>query len=93
MMNLFESGFKKSFKGLSLRIKAGETVALVGPSGGGKSSIVSLLEHFYEPNQGEITLDGIPIRDYNHAYYHEKVKLSPISLSPFTPTRISPQIF
>ncbi|GMT24067.1 hypothetical protein PFISCL1PPCAC_15364, partial [Pristionchus fissidentatus] len=62
-------------KGLSLHIRAGETVALVGPSGGGKSSIVSLLEHFYEPNEGEITLDGVAIRDYDHMYYHQKVAL------------------
>uniref|UniRef100_A0A1I7T770 ABC transporter domain-containing protein n=1 Tax=Caenorhabditis tropicalis TaxID=1561998 RepID=A0A1I7T770_9PELO len=62
-------------KDLTLNIKAGETVALVGPSGGGKSSIVSLIEHFYEPNEGTITLDGMHIKDINHIYYHQKVAL------------------
>ncbi|GMR48220.1 hypothetical protein PMAYCL1PPCAC_18415, partial [Pristionchus mayeri] len=62
-------------KGLDLCVKAGETVALVGPSGGGKSSIVSLIEHFYEPDEGAISLDGIPIRDFDHMYYHQKVAL------------------
>lgn len=62
-------------KDLTLSIKAGETVALVGPSGGGKSSIVSLIEHFYEPTEGSVTLDGIPIKDINHVYYHQKVAL------------------
>ena len=60
-------------QGLNLDIDAGQTVALVGPSGGGKSSIVALLEHFYEPDSGEITLDGVPIRDIDHMYYHQKV--------------------
>uniref|UniRef100_A0A8R1DK56 ABC transporter domain-containing protein n=1 Tax=Caenorhabditis japonica TaxID=281687 RepID=A0A8R1DK56_CAEJA len=60
---------------LTLNIKAGETVALVGPSGGGKSSIVSLIEHFYEPSDGTVTLDGVPIKDINHVYYHQKIAL------------------
>lgn len=62
-------------KDLTLSIKSGETVALVGPSGGGKSSIVSLIEHFYEPDEGSVTLDGVPIKDINHVYYHQKVAL------------------
>ncbi|EGT42272.1 hypothetical protein CAEBREN_28239 [Caenorhabditis brenneri] len=62
-------------KDLTLNIKAGETVALVGPSGGGKSSIVSLIEHFYEPTEGSVTIDGVPIKDINHVYYHQKVAL------------------
>jgi ATP-binding cassette, subfamily B, bacterial MsbA len=48
---------------VSLRIDAGETVALVGPSGGGKTSLIHLLPRFYEVNSGRITIDGINIRD------------------------------
>ncbi|EPB73130.1 ABC transporter, ATP-binding protein [Ancylostoma ceylanicum] len=62
-------------KGLNLTIKAGTTVALVGPSGGGKSSIVSLIQHMYEPDSGSITIDGIPIQNVDHEYYHERVAL------------------
>lgn len=51
------------FKGLSLSIKAGETVAFVGPSGAGKTTICSLLPRFYEVTAGAITIDGIDIRD------------------------------
>ncbi len=47
---------------VSFEVRPGETVALVGHSGAGKSTIISLLEHFYEPSSGEITLDGVPIR-------------------------------
>ena len=55
---------------ISFTIKAGETVALVGPSGSGKSSIISLIERFYEPQQGEILLGGVPINQLDHAEYH-----------------------
>ncbi|MCK9816689.1 ABC transporter transmembrane domain-containing protein [Pseudomonas sp. MAFF 302046] len=47
--------------GLSLTIKAGETVALVGPSGAGKSTLYDLLLRFYDPQQGRILLDGVPL--------------------------------
>lgn len=62
-------------KGLNLTIEPGQTCALVGPSGGGKSSTVALLEHFYEPVSGTITLDGVPIKDISHVYYHQMIAL------------------
>jgi ATP-binding cassette, subfamily B, multidrug efflux pump len=51
-------------KGIDLNIKAGETVALVGATGAGKSSIINLLNRFYEINKGEIKIDGRDIREY-----------------------------
>jgi len=51
--------------GLSLTVRAGETVALVGPSGAGKSTLVHLLPRFIEPTAGEILLDGVPLRDWD----------------------------
>ena len=53
-------------KGLSLRIAAGERVALVGPSGAGKSTLVNLLLRLYEPASGRILIDGQDIRRYTH---------------------------
>ncbi|WP_185754797.1 MULTISPECIES: ABC transporter transmembrane domain-containing protein [Pseudomonas] len=47
--------------GLSLTINAGETLALVGPSGAGKSTVYDLLLRFYDPAQGRILLDGVPL--------------------------------
>ncbi|OAY83123.1 putative multidrug resistance protein, partial [Ananas comosus] len=50
------------FVGLNLKVPAGKTVALVGGSGSGKSTVVALLERFYDPSAGEILLDGVDIK-------------------------------
>ncbi|KAJ3360668.1 GTPase-activating protein [Kappamyces sp. JEL0680] len=52
-------------KKLSLTVEPGQTVALVGQSGSGKSTIVQLVERFYDPSAGEVTLDGISLKDVN----------------------------
>jgi len=54
---------RKVLKNLSLSIKAGTTVALVGPSGAGKTTICSLIPRFYDVDEGAITIDGIDVRD------------------------------
>lgn len=51
-------------KNVSFHINAGETVAMVGATGAGKSTVINLLSRFYEINKGEICLDGITIKDY-----------------------------
>lgn len=53
------------FKGLSLKIEAGRTVALVGQSGSGKSTIIGLIERFYDPIQGSVFIDGQDVKTYN----------------------------
>ena len=49
---------------ISLHVRPGESVALVGPSGGGKTTLCSLIPRFYEPQSGEIRIDGTNIREY-----------------------------
>jgi ATP-binding cassette subfamily B protein len=62
----YEQG-KPVLTDLSLTVKAGETIALVGPTGGGKSTIVNLVSRFYEPKQGVIRIGG---RDYTELSLH-----------------------
>lgn len=52
-----------SLSHVSLEVKPGETVALVGPSGAGKSTVFQLLLRFYDAGQGEVLVDGVPVRD------------------------------
>jgi subfamily B ATP-binding cassette protein MsbA len=53
-----------ALSGLDLTIAAGETVAMVGPSGAGKTSLVNLLPRFLEPTHGEVLLDGVPLPEW-----------------------------
>ncbi|XVE74907.1 hypothetical protein DITRI_Ditri12bG0056200 [Diplodiscus trichospermus] len=53
------------FRGLSLKIQAGKTMALVGQSGSGKSTIIGLIERFYDPQSGSILIDEYDIKSYN----------------------------
>ncbi|KAM9810752.1 ABC-type oligopeptide transporter ABCB9 [Neosynchiropus ocellatus] len=62
-------------EGISFTLRPGEVTALVGPSGSGKSSCVSLLENFYLPQQGQVLLDGRPVHLLQHQYLHSKVAL------------------
>lgn len=59
----YDSG-KTVLKSLSFDVKAGQRVALVGPSGGGKSTLVSLLLRLYDPLEGQIAIDGRDLREY-----------------------------
>ncbi len=61
--------------GLSLKIEAGRSLAIVGYSGSGKSTVVSLLPRFYDVTSGDILLDGIPIRDYSLANLRSQISL------------------
>ena len=53
---------KKVLQGIDLHLRAGETVAFVGPSGAGKTTLCSLLPRFYDLDEGRVTVDGIDIR-------------------------------
>jgi ATP-binding cassette, subfamily B, bacterial MsbA len=64
-------------KGLNFSIEPGEMVALVGPSGAGKTTLVQLLHRFYDPVSGEILVDGQNIRDIQMTSYWQQIGLVP----------------
>lgn len=77
---VFESVFltypgqnEPALRGINLTIRPGEHVALVGPSGSGKSSLVNLIPRFWEPTHGEIRLDGIPLREIRLASLRRQI--------------------
>lgn len=63
--------------GVDLVIEPGETVALVGPSGAGKSTVFQLLQRFYDPEEGRITLDGVDLRDMARTEFRRAMALVP----------------
>ncbi|KQN74027.1 ABC transporter ATP-binding protein [Devosia sp. Leaf64] len=68
----YDSG-RSILRDVNLDIPAGETVAIVGPSGAGKTTLCSLLPRFYEPTAGRITVDGIDIADMTQASLRKQI--------------------
>jgi ATP-binding cassette, subfamily B, putative efflux pump len=69
----YEEKGESVLKDISLNVKKGETIALVGMSGGGKSTFVSLIPRFYDVTSGRILLDGIDIRRFNVQTLRDKI--------------------
>ncbi|XP_031111349.1 ABC transporter B family member 4-like [Ipomoea triloba] len=63
------------FSGFSLYIHNGTTAALVGQSGSGKSTVISLIERFYDPQAGEVLIDGINLKEFQLRWIREKIGL------------------
>jgi subfamily B ATP-binding cassette protein MsbA len=59
----FAYGEEKVLKNININIQKGETIALVGPSGGGKSTLADLIPRFYDPVEGEVQIDGVSLKD------------------------------
>ncbi|MFX3674837.1 MAG: ABC transporter ATP-binding protein [Paenisporosarcina sp.] len=68
-------GQTEVLKNISFTAEPGETVALVGHTGSGKSSIINLLMRFYEFDQGDIRIDGVSVKDYRHQELRENMGL------------------
>jgi ATP-binding cassette subfamily B protein len=68
----YESG-RPILEHLDFEVQPGQQVALIGPSGIGKSTIVNLLLRFYDPHQGRVTIDGIDVRDYTLASLRSQI--------------------
>ena len=72
-VDFFYEDRKSVLSDFTLKVNAGETIALVGPTGGGKSTIVNLLCRFYEPSKGTIRINGVDYMDYKLESIHNKI--------------------
>jgi len=70
-----DAGDAAALDGIDLLIRAGETVALVGPSGAGKTTLVNLLPRFLDPTTGSVTLDGVPLPEWDLRALREQFAL------------------
>ena len=77
----YDPGGDAALAGVSLEARPGQTVALVGPSGGGKSTILSLIPRFYDAGAGKITLDGTDVRDLTLKSLRDQIAL--VTQEPF----------
>ena len=73
----YPRGKKDALKNFNFKIKAGESVALVGSSGAGKTTVVKLLLRFYDVDRGEITIDGVNIKNFSKAYLRSQIGVVP----------------
>lgn len=75
-----------ALKDFTLQVKAGEKIAIVGRTGSGKSTVAQLLLHTYEPQQGMISYDGIPVNSINRKHLHEQISYVPQDVFLFSET-------
>ena len=73
----YKDNDEKILKNINLVAKKGETVALVGNSGGGKSTLVNLIPRFFDVDAGEISIDGINVKDYKIKSLRKKIGIVP----------------
>lgn len=71
----FQYPDKSGIENISLKVKAGSSVALVGPSGGGKSTLMNLMLRFYDPQSGHISVDGVDIKNVTQASLRQHIAL------------------
>jgi ATP-binding cassette subfamily B protein len=69
---------------ITLSVSPGETVALVGPTGAGKSTVVKLIARFYDPTSGAVLVDGVDLRDYDPSAYRRRLGVVPQEAHLFT---------
>jgi ATP-binding cassette subfamily B protein len=66
-------GVRQVIRGMRFAVEPGEVIGLVGPSGGGKTTVTNLIARFYDPTAGRITIDGVDLRDLDQGHYREQL--------------------
>jgi ATP-binding cassette subfamily B protein len=66
-------GVRQVIRGVSFRVEAGEVVGLVGPSGGGKTTVTNLIARFYDPTGGRILVDGVDLRELEQGHFRRQI--------------------
>lgn len=79
----FPGAEEPTIKDLSFKVKPNETLAIIGGTGSGKSTIINLLPRFYDVTEGEILLDGVDLRDYNPTDLRKHIALASQSVELF----------
>ncbi len=73
----YSDGSEKCLEGISFKIKKGETFAIIGATGSGKTTLINLIPRFYDVDSGEVLIDGINVKDYPKKALNAKVSLAP----------------
>jgi ATP-binding cassette subfamily B protein len=73
----YRNATEDALRGIDLRIRSGETVALVGETGAGKSTVIKLVARFYDPTAGRVTADGIAVNTYDQVGFHQQLGVVP----------------
>jgi len=71
---------------INLDVRPSEHIAIVGPTGAGKTSIINLICHFYEPQEGDVLVDGVDVRRWNQAFLRHHIALVPQDFFVFADT-------
>ena len=70
---IYPDGEEYVLKDISFKVNKGETVAFIGSTGSGKSTLINLIPRFYEATEGEVLVDGVNVKDYTQEFLHDKI--------------------
>jgi ATP-binding cassette subfamily B protein len=82
----YATAVDEALRGVDIRIRPGETVALVGETGAGKSTVIKLVARFYDATSGRVCVDGVPVNDYDQVAFHQQLGVVPQEAFLFTGT-------
>jgi ATP-binding cassette subfamily B protein len=82
----YSSAIDEALRGVDVHITPGETVALVGETGAGKSTVIKLVARFYDATSGQVRVDGVPVDAYDQVAFHQQLGVVPQEAFLFTGT-------